>query len=131
MSEHLTNAQICQPCVLHDRCIGLFLSSLIIEENARHVQRETVDGGFQAVIHIAIISIKFLAMTIFGKFTTLICIFVYLLYSVVSGYDFVVGAIWPEVVVNIEAKTPSIFAPGNPNTFHEVCSNSTLLTVCL
>lgn len=37
-----------------------------------------------------------------------------------SGYDFVVNAVWPEVVVNIEGKTPSIFAPGNPSVFHEV-----------
>jgi len=41
-------------------------------------------------------------------------------HSVVSGYDFVVNAVWPEVVVNIEGKTPSIFAPGNPDVFHEV-----------
>ena len=52
--------------------------------------------------------------------------------SVVSGYDFVVSAIWPEVVANIEAKTPSIFAPGNPNAFHEVCSYKLVMwTVCL
>ncbi|XP_060063002.1 conserved oligomeric Golgi complex subunit 2-like [Ylistrum balloti] len=37
----------------------------------------------------------------------------------VRGYDFMVNAVWPEVVTNIEARTPSIFAPGNPNTFHE------------
>ncbi|XP_033733941.1 conserved oligomeric Golgi complex subunit 2-like isoform X2 [Pecten maximus] len=37
----------------------------------------------------------------------------------VRGYDFMVNAVWPEVVSNIEARTPSIFAPGNPNTFHE------------
>jgi hypothetical protein len=39
--------------------------------------------------------------------------------SAVSGYDFMVNAVWPEVVANIEARTPSIFAPGNPNVFHE------------
>jgi len=50
--------------------------------------------------------------------------------SVVSGYDFVVNAVWPEVVANIEAKTPSIFAPGNPNVFHEVCSYRFALSVC-
>ncbi|OWF56425.1 conserved oligomeric Golgi complex subunit 2-like isoform X2 [Mizuhopecten yessoensis] len=37
----------------------------------------------------------------------------------VRGYDFMVNAVWPEVVSNIEARTPSIFAPGNPNTFHD------------
>ena len=50
--------------------------------------------------------------------------------SVVSGYDFVVNAVWPEVVANIEAKTPSIFAPGNPNVFREVCSYRFALSVC-
>ena len=50
--------------------------------------------------------------------------------SVVSGYDFVVNAVWPEVVANIEAKTPSIFAPGNPNVFHEVHSYKFGLFVC-
>jgi len=50
----------------------------------------------------------------------------------VSGYDFVVNAVWPEVVANIEAKTPSIFAPGNPNVFHEVCNcKQVTRTVCL
>ena len=38
----------------------------------------------------------------------------------VRGYDFLVNAVWPEVVANIEARTPSIFAPGNPNVFHQV-----------
>lgn len=40
--------------------------------------------------------------------------------EVVRGYDFVVNSVWPEVVCNIEAKTSSIFAPGNPNIFHAV-----------
>lgn len=40
--------------------------------------------------------------------------------NTVSGYDFVVNTVWPEVVANIEARTSSIFAPGNPNVFHEV-----------
>ena len=40
--------------------------------------------------------------------------------DVVRGYDFLVNAVWPEVVNNIEARTPSIFAPGNPEMFHEV-----------
>ena len=40
--------------------------------------------------------------------------------DVIRGYDFVVNAVWPEFVANVEARTPSIFAPGNPNLFHEV-----------
>ena len=40
--------------------------------------------------------------------------------DIVTGYDFVVNSVWPEVVANLEARTPSIFAPGNPNIFHEV-----------
>ncbi|KAH3850726.1 conserved oligomeric Golgi complex subunit 2-like [Dreissena polymorpha] len=35
----------------------------------------------------------------------------------VRGYDFVVNSVWPEIVSNIEARTSSIFAPGNPNIF--------------
>ena len=40
----------------------------------------------------------------------------------VRGYDFLVNAVWPEVVQNIEARIPSIFAPGNPDIFHQVSS---------
>lgn len=40
--------------------------------------------------------------------------------DVIRGYDFVVNSVWPEFVANLEARTPSIFAPGNPNHFHEV-----------
>lgn len=39
--------------------------------------------------------------------------------EVVRGYDFLVNAVWPEIVYNIEAKIPSIFAPGNPDVFHQ------------
>ncbi|KAJ8308390.1 hypothetical protein KUTeg_013264 [Tegillarca granosa] len=39
--------------------------------------------------------------------------------EIVRGYDFLVNAVWPEIIYNIEARTPSIFAPGNPNVFHE------------
>ncbi|XP_064622383.1 conserved oligomeric Golgi complex subunit 2-like [Lineus longissimus] len=39
--------------------------------------------------------------------------------EVVRGYDFLVNAVWPEIVYNIEARTPSMFAPGNPDIFHE------------
>jgi len=40
--------------------------------------------------------------------------------DIISGYDFVVNSVWPEVVGNLEARMNSIFAPGNPNIFHEV-----------
>lgn len=39
--------------------------------------------------------------------------------EMVRGYDFLVNAVWPEVVANLEARTPSIFAPGNPEVFHQ------------
>ena len=37
----------------------------------------------------------------------------------VRGYDFLVNAVWPEVVSDIESGTSSIFAPGNPAVFHQ------------
>lgn len=40
--------------------------------------------------------------------------------EVVRGYDFLVNAVWPEIANSLETRTSSIFAPGNPNTFHEV-----------
>ncbi|PIK35337.1 putative conserved oligomeric Golgi complex subunit 2 [Apostichopus japonicus] len=39
--------------------------------------------------------------------------------EVVRGYDFLVNAVWPEIANSLETRTSSIFAPGNPNTFHE------------
>lgn len=39
--------------------------------------------------------------------------------EMVRGYDFLVNAVWPEIVANLEARTPSIFAPGNPEIFHQ------------
>ncbi|XP_061173023.1 conserved oligomeric Golgi complex subunit 2-like [Saccostrea echinata] len=39
--------------------------------------------------------------------------------EVVRGFDFLVNAVWPEIVTNIEARTHSIFAPGNPDVFHK------------
>ena len=38
----------------------------------------------------------------------------------VSGFDFVVNAVWPEVVSLIDAKASVVFAPGNPDSFHKV-----------
>ncbi|WAR18458.1 COG2-like protein [Mya arenaria] len=38
----------------------------------------------------------------------------------IRGYDFVVNSVWPEVVSSIEAKTSSIFAPGNPDIFQAI-----------
>ena len=37
-----------------------------------------------------------------------------------SGYDFVVSAVWPTIVTVLEEKASVIFAPGNPDTFHRV-----------
>ncbi|CAH1263348.1 COG2 [Branchiostoma lanceolatum] len=44
--------------------------------------------------------------------------------EVVRGYDFLVNAVWPEVIVGLEKRTPSIFAPGNPSMFHQKYSTS-------
>lgn len=35
-----------------------------------------------------------------------------------KGYDFIVNAVWPEVVLCLEYIGPTIFAPGNPSLFH-------------
>ena len=43
--------------------------------------------------------------------------------TAISGYDFLVNSVWPEVVAILERKASVIFAPGNPDTFHKVCSN--------
>lgn len=39
--------------------------------------------------------------------------------EVVRGYDFPVNAVWPEIASSLELRTPSIFAPGNPDIFHQ------------
>lgn len=36
------------------------------------------------------------------------------------GYDFLVNAVFPEIVRGIEARLSIIFAPGNPNVFYKV-----------
>ena len=38
----------------------------------------------------------------------------------VPGFDFLVNAVWPEVVAVLEERVSVIFAPGNPNSFHKV-----------
>ncbi|GFO30261.1 conserved oligomeric Golgi complex subunit 2 [Plakobranchus ocellatus] len=38
--------------------------------------------------------------------------------DIVRGYDFVVNAVFPEIVSSLEIRTSSIFAPGNPDAFH-------------
>ena len=38
----------------------------------------------------------------------------------IRGFDFLVNAVWPEVVSLIEVRFGSIFAPGNPDAFHQV-----------
>lgn len=59
------------------------------------------------------------------KYTVILEFFFYHRSSeVVRGYDFLVNAIWPEIVTNIEARTHSIFAPGNPDVFHKVSNFS-------
>ena len=35
-------------------------------------------------------------------------------------FDFLVNAVWPEVVTAIETRASVIFAPGNPDTFYKV-----------
>ncbi|ESN96005.1 hypothetical protein HELRODRAFT_95171 [Helobdella robusta] len=42
----------------------------------------------------------------------------------ILGYDFIVNAVWPEIVHHLEFNTPSIFAPGNPDTFHKAYTTS-------
>ncbi|RUS73592.1 hypothetical protein EGW08_018635, partial [Elysia chlorotica] len=39
--------------------------------------------------------------------------------DIVRGYDFVVNAVFPEIVSSLEIRTSSIFAPGNPEIFHK------------
>lgn len=50
------------------------------------------------------------------------------------GYDFPVNAAWPEIASSLEARTPSIFAPGNPDVFHQVRHSPSLketLNTCI
>ncbi|RDD44303.1 Conserved oligomeric Golgi complex subunit 2 [Trichoplax sp. H2] len=39
--------------------------------------------------------------------------------SKIRGYDFLVHSVFPEVVSSIEVRLPLIFAPGNPDIFHQ------------
>ena len=41
----------------------------------------------------------------------------------VTGFQFMVSAVWPETVALIDERIPVIFAPGNPDTFHKVWSS--------
>ena len=38
----------------------------------------------------------------------------------IVGYDFLVSAVWPEIVGRLETQVQSIFAPGDPQAFHKV-----------
>ena len=38
----------------------------------------------------------------------------------IRGFDFLVNAVWPEVANLVEIRFGSIFAPGNPDSFHQV-----------
>lgn len=40
--------------------------------------------------------------------------------DIVRGYDFIVNAVFPEIVTDLEMRVSSIFAPGNPDAFHRV-----------
>ncbi|XP_021532990.2 conserved oligomeric Golgi complex subunit 2 isoform X2 [Aotus nancymaae] len=39
--------------------------------------------------------------------------------NTVPGYDFLVNSVWPQIIRGLEEKLPSLFNPGNPDTFHE------------
>ncbi|CAG5132349.1 unnamed protein product, partial [Candidula unifasciata] len=39
--------------------------------------------------------------------------------DIVRGYDFIVNAVFPEIVTNLEMRVSSMFAPGNPDAFHK------------
>lgn len=43
----------------------------------------------------------------------------------ISGFDFIVNAVWPEIVALLDEKTSVIFAPGNPESFHKVHGSPT------
>ena len=40
--------------------------------------------------------------------------------ATIRGFDFLVNAVWPEVVHLLETRLTSIFAPGNPDAFYKV-----------
>lgn len=40
--------------------------------------------------------------------------------SVFPGIDFLVNAVWPELVSLLTNQAPTIFAAGNPDVFHSV-----------
>lgn len=48
-----------------------------------------------------------------------------------SGFDFIVNAVWPEVVAMVDEKAAVIFAPGNPDTFHKVIFCTTAKNISL
>ncbi|XP_076831419.1 conserved oligomeric Golgi complex subunit 2 [Brachyhypopomus gauderio] len=39
--------------------------------------------------------------------------------DIVPGYDFLVNSVWPEIIKGVEGRIPSLFNPGNPDTFYE------------
>jgi hypothetical protein len=41
------------------------------------------------------------------------------------GYDFLVNAVWPEIVSFLETNSPSLFALGSPASFHPVSTSVT------
>lgn len=53
--QDLTVLDFNRPCVLHGRCVGVFLrrSCLVVQEKGGQVQSDTVDGVFQSVTNIS------------------------------------------------------------------------------
>ncbi|CAI9162437.1 unnamed protein product [Rangifer tarandus platyrhynchus] len=39
--------------------------------------------------------------------------------NTVPGCDFLVNSVWPEIVPGLEEKLPTLFNPGDPDTFHQ------------
>ena len=49
----------------------------------------------------------------------------------IRGFDFPVNAVWPEVISLVEMRFGSIFAPGNPDSFQQVCNKLLTFAPCL
>ena len=40
----------------------------------------------------------------------------------IKGYNFIVNSVWPEIASAVQNNLTSIFAPGDPDAFHKVCT---------
>ena len=47
-----------------------------------------------------------------------------------KGYDFMVNAVWPEIIHQLETRASSVFAPGNPDKFYQVTDLSQNVFIC-